>query len=123
MKHFLLILIISIFPVSLFSQRDTTGVISASVSKELVRDVTDINISIYPVPVKDNTFTIRSDKEISSIKVTNIIGQDIFRIKYVTPQLLPKIILENPVRGMYMVVIFFGDNTRIVKKIMIEGPY
>jgi hypothetical protein len=123
MKHFLLILIISIFPVSLFSQRDSTGVVSPPVSKELVREATDINISIYPVPVKDNTFTIRSDKEISSIKVTNIIGQDIFRIKYVTPQLLSKIILENPVRGMYMVVIFFGDNTRIVKKIMIEGPY
>jgi hypothetical protein len=123
MKHFLLILIITMSTVNLFSQRDSSGIASSPASKELFREVSDINVSIYPVPVKDNTFTIRSDKEISSIKITNIIGQDIFRIKYGTPQFLSRIILENPRRGMYMVVIFFSDNTRIVKKVMIEGPY
>ena len=121
MKQFLLILIISIFPVTLFSQRDSVNI--ASVTKENFKDVSGINLSIYPVPVRENTFSIRSDKEISSIKITNIIGQDIFRIKYNTPQLVSKIILDNPRRGMYMVVILFSDNTRIVRKIMIEGQY
>lgn len=123
MKHFLLILLISIFPVTLFSQRDSVNISSLSASKTYFKEVSDVNISIYPVPVRDNTFNIRSDKEISSIKITNIIGQDIFRIKYNTPQFLSKVILDNPRRGMYMVVILFSDNTRIVRKVMIEGPY
>ncbi len=123
MKHFLLIFFISILPISLFSQRDTLSFPLSTDPKELLRDAIDINVSIYPVPVRENTFTVKSDKEISSIKVTNIIGQDIFRIKYSVPQFLSKIILENPRRGMYMVVIFFNDNTRIVKKVMIEGAY
>jgi hypothetical protein len=123
MKHFLLILIILILPVSLFSQRDTVYYANSSVSRELTKNVSEVNISIYPVPVRDNTFTIRSDKEMSAIKITNIIGQDIYSIKYVTSQLLSKIILDNPRRGMYMVVIQFSDNTRIVKKVMVESNY
>jgi hypothetical protein len=123
MKHFLLILIILILPVSLFSQRDTIYYANSSVSRELTKNVTEVNISIYPVPVRDNTFTIRSDKEMSAIKITNIIGQDIYSIKYVTSQLLSKIILDNPRRGMYMVVIQFSDNSRIVKKVMVESNY
>jgi hypothetical protein len=123
MKHILLIFFILILPISLFSQRDTVSFPLLTDQKELLRDAIDINVSIYPVPVRENTFTIKSDKEISSIKITNIIGQDIFRIKYSVPQFLSKIILENPRRGMYMVVIFFNDNTRIVKKVMIEGTY
>jgi hypothetical protein len=123
MKHILLILFISAIPINLFSQRDTVKFTVSSAQKELLRTISDINVSIYPVPVRENSFTIKSDKEISSIKITNVIGQDIFRIKYGTPQFLSKIILENPRRGMYMVVILFSDNTRIVKKVMIEGIY
>lgn len=124
MKHFLLILLISACPINLFSQKDTINLVASSTArKELIKDVSEINVSIYPVPVRDNSFTIRSDKEISSIRITNIIGQDIFRASYSTPQYISKIILENPRRGMYMVVIIFSDNTRVVKKVMIEGIY
>jgi hypothetical protein len=123
MKHYLLILFILSFPLNLFSQSDTVNLSVSSAQKELVRDVSAVNVSIYPVPVRENNFTIKSDKEISAIKITNIIGQDIFRIKYNTPQLLSKIVLDNPTRGMYLVVILFSDNTRIVKKVMIEGTY
>jgi hypothetical protein len=86
-----------------------------------MKDELNVNVSIYPVPVRDNYFTIKSDKEISAIKITNIIGQDIFRVKYSTPLLLTKIVLDNPRRGMYLVVILFRDDTRVVKKVMIEG--
>jgi hypothetical protein len=121
MKRHLLILFILIFPLNLFSQRDTSNLAVSSNQKEDIRDAINVNVNIYPVPVRDNTFTIKSDKEISLIRITNIIGQDIFRIKYNSPQLISKIILENPRRGMYLVVILFNDNTRVVKKIMIEG--
>jgi len=121
MKHNLLFLFVLSFSLNLFSQSDTVNLASLSAQKESLRDAFNVNISIYPVPVRDNVFTIKSDKEISSIKITNIIGQDIFRVKYNTPQLQSKIVLENPRRGMYLVVIFFIDETRIVKKVMIEG--
>jgi hypothetical protein len=56
----------------------------------------------------------------SFVKITNIIGQDIFRAQYNNPLALIKIVLDNPQRGMYLVTIIFDDNTRAVKKIMIE---
>jgi hypothetical protein len=121
MKHFIIIFLVLTFSLNLYSQRDTVNLSVSSGQKELIRDALNVNVSIYPVPVRDNNFTVKSDKEISVIKVTNIIGQDIFRVQYSTPQLLSKIVLDNPRRGMYLVVILFSDNTRVVKKVMIEG--
>ena len=121
MKQLLPILFIFCFSVNLEAQRDTANYSPPTQQKEVIPGNSEVNISIYPVPVRDNNFTIKSDKEISSVKITNIIGQTIFRITYTTPQLLSKITLDNPIRGMYLVVIIFHDNTRIVKKVMIEG--
>ncbi len=121
MKHYLLILFVLLFSLDLFSQRDTVNFSLSSPRKELIRDAYNVNVSIYPVPVRENNFTIKSDKEMSSIKIINIIGQDICRVKYNPPQLLSKIVLDNPRRGMYLVVILFSDDTRVVKKVMIEG--
>jgi hypothetical protein len=123
MKHYLLFLFVLSFSLNLFSQSDTVNLSVSSAQKDLLRDVSNVNVSIYPVPVRENNFTIKSDKEISVIKITNIIGQDIFRVKYNTPQLFCKIVLDNPRRGMYLVVILFSDDTRVVKKVMIEGTY
>jgi hypothetical protein len=103
----------------LFSQRDTSAIAVSPILKESIREPSNVNI--YPMPVRDNTFTVKADKEITFIKITNIIGQDILRIKYNTPQTISKIVLDNPRRGMYLVVILFNDNTRVVKKVMIEG--
>jgi len=102
-----------------YSQVYTTPVSYGS--KNINPAVDESHIRIFPVPVRENILNIRSSKEISSIKITNIIGQDIFRSDYSNSQTQLKIILDNPQRGMYLVSIRFSDNTRIVKKIMIEG--
>lgn len=83
-------------------------------------ETTNIRISIYPVPVTNNSFTIRTDRDISFVKITNIIGQDVFRSKYNNPLQLIRINLDAPQRGMYLVTVIFSDGARIVKKIMIE---
>ena len=88
--------------------------------RNISRAPNSFNVSIYPVPVRDNSFTIKTDKDISFVKITNIIGQDIFRFQYNDPQQLIKISLENPKRGMYLVTIIFSDGIRVVKKIMVE---
>jgi hypothetical protein len=118
MKKSLLLSFILIFTLSVQAQKDTADVFSAT--QKDTRDVSTINVSIYPVPVRENSFTIRTDREVSSVKITNIIGQDIFRAQYNNPQSVTKILLNNPRRGMYLVTIVFSEGTRIVKKIMIE---
>jgi hypothetical protein len=109
-----------IFSLTVQGQRDTVKVASSSVQKSYARESLNISVSIYPVPVRDNSFTIKSEKDISFVKITNIIGQDILRTQYNDPQQLIKIELDHQKRGMYLVTIIFTDGLRIVKKIMIE---
>jgi hypothetical protein len=80
----------------------------------------NIKINIFPVPVRNNSFTIKTDRDIAFVKVTNILGQDILRVKYNEPQQLIRISLDSPQRGMYLVTVIFTNGARIVKKIMIE---
>ena len=120
MKKSLLLVFLVIYTISLQAQKDTLNVTSFAIQKNVFAEASNVNINIYPVPVRENRFTIKSDKEISFVKITNIIGQDIFRAQYSNHQTIIKIVLDNPQRGMYLVTIIFSDNARIVKKIMIE---
>jgi hypothetical protein len=119
MKQYLLFFVLLFFTLVSYGQRDSVAVSKQSVKGYMLNEA-EVNISIYPVPVRDNSFTITSDKEITSIKITNIIGQDIFMEKYNTPIVTIKITLENTKRGMYLVVINFSDNTRVVRRILVE---
>lgn len=120
MKKGLLFILLIIIAVSLHAQKDTVNFAFNPGQKSISTEATNANISIYPVPVRGNFFSIRCDKDITSVKVTNIIGQDIISSQYHDPQTIIKIILDNPKRGMYLVAIKFGDGSRVVKKIMIE---
>ena len=120
MKKSLLFSFLFIFTISLQAQKDTADFTSLEIRKQALAEASNVNINIYPVPVRENRFTIKSDKEISFVKITNIIGQDIFRAQYNNPLALIKIVLDNPQRGMYLVTIIYDDNSRVVKKIMIE---
>jgi hypothetical protein len=119
MKKSLLFIFLLMTAFTLYSQRDTTAIGPAFANSGYPGERINANVTIYPVPVKENNFTVRTDKEISFIKITNIIGQDIYKSRYSSQQTV-KISLENPRRGMYLVTILFADGTRVVKKIMIE---
>jgi hypothetical protein len=120
MKKSLLFIFLLIFTLTLHGQKDSINITGALAQKDFSREANNISISIYPVPVRDNSFTIKTDRDVSFVKITNIIGQDVLRLQYNDPQQLIKIFLENPKRGMYLVTIIFSDGTRIVKKILIE---
>ena len=120
MKRSLPFIFLLIFTLTLHGQKDTINIPGAFAQKDFSKEVVNVNVSIYPVPVKDNSFTIKTDRDISFIKITNIIGQDVFRLQYNDPQQLIKINLENPRRGMYLVTIIFSNGLRVVKKIMVE---
>ena len=120
MKKSLLFILFIIFTSGLQAQKDTVNVSRDQMQKSALADAANTSITIFPVPVRENYFTVRSEKGISGIKVTNIIGQDILKTKYNDPESLIKIILDNPKRGMYLVTISLEDGARVVKKIMIE---
>lgn len=125
MKHNLLLMIFILFTINSHSQSDTSSVVRSVPQKTFIRESGGPNISsinIYPVPVRQDSFTIRTDREMKSVRVTNMIGQDIYRADYKEPVPQAKIVLKKPTRGMYLVTIGFTDGTRIVKKIMIENP-
>jgi hypothetical protein len=120
MKKSLLFILLLFFSITIQAQKDTVKVVASLPQNDYSRNTANINVTIYPVPVRDNSFTIKTDRDVSSVKITNIIGQDIFRVQYNNPQQLNKIFLDNPKRGMYLVTILFSDGTRVVKKIMVE---
>ena len=120
MKKRLLFIFLLIFTITLQAQKDTINLTGTLAQIDISRDADKINVSIYPVPVRENGFTIKTDMDVSFVKITNIIGQDIFRIKYSNPQQLARIVLDNPKRGMYLVTIIFSNGKRVVRKIMVE---
>lgn len=121
MKSLFLILAVFVISFSLFAQKDSTALALKSSNNKLSASDNSTSVSIYPVPVKDGQFTIKSIKEISSVRITNIIGQEIFKANYNNPEKEIQVSLDNPNRGMYIVVITFIDRTRLVKKITTEG--
>ena len=120
MKKRLLFIFLLILTLTVQAQKDTTNLVGSLPKKDNFRESANISVSIFPVPVRDNSFTIKTDRDISLVRVTNIIGQDIFRIQYNSSQQLIRVPLDNPKRGMYLVTIIFSDGIRVVKKIMIE---
>jgi len=120
MKKVILFILSVFFSLSLQAQKDSTAVASLRLKQGITSKGPDATVSIYPVPVREDYFNIKTDRDVSFVKITNIIGQDIYRTQYNNPQTLNKIVLDNPVRGMYLVTIIFSDGVRVVKKIMIE---
>jgi hypothetical protein len=120
MKKSLLFTLFIIITLSLQAQKDSIANAGAPSQNDILKEAPGINVIIYPVPVRDNSFTIKTDRDISVVKVTNIIGQDISRVQFDIPQQMIKVFLDNPKRGMYLVTIIFSDKTRVVKKIMVE---
>lgn len=119
MKKILLLPLLFIFTVNLQAQKDSLNYIGAATQQDIFRSVA-VNVTIYPIPVRDNNFTIKTDRDISYVRITNIIGQDIFRARYNSPEQQIRIMLDSPTRGMYLVTIIFSDGARVVKKIMVE---
>lgn len=121
MGKILLFLFVLFFSINLGAQKTLGEPERLATVQRSISEVPSFELSIYPVPVNNNTFTIKSDKDISQVKVTNIIGQDILRENFSTPQQFIRVTLPDPQRGMYLVSITFSDGLRIVKKIMIEA--
>jgi hypothetical protein len=121
MKKIFLILIIAFQIGTLLAQKASVSSAVNNARKEVVSTMADQSeVKIFPVPVKDNNLNVTSEKEISTIRITNIIGQEVYNKRYPSPVTSSSIPLDNPQRGMYLVTIIFTDNSRAVRKILVE---
>jgi hypothetical protein len=77
-------------------------------------------IKIFPVPVLNGHFTITSDIAFSSVRMTNIIGQEIIRERFSYPRNRAEINFATAEKGIYLVTIELEDKTRIVRKILVD---
>lgn len=121
MRNILFIVFIFLLPVTVMSQATSVTKTGITTKSETVITMAErADIKIFPVPVRQNNFTVSASGDFSQVKITNIIGQEILRNKYPTPVPEAEILLENPRRGLYLVTVVFPDNSRVVRKIMIE---
>ncbi|NMC40381.1 MAG: T9SS type A sorting domain-containing protein [Bacteroidales bacterium] len=120
MKHFLLLLIGISVSYTLFPQRDNraAGTLAADIRQA---GEERLKLNIYPVPFRDGNFTISSDKEIAALRITNVIGQEVYKSTFGIPVNEIKVSVPNAGRGIYIIIIVFSDNTRTVRRISSEG--
>ncbi len=121
MKSLLLSVFFLFLCTALLAQKEAV-IISMNQNSRLPDNENQVSVNIYPVPVKDGRITIETNREISEIRITNIIGQEIYKSVFNNPEKEVRINLNNSGRGIYIIVITFYDNTRVVKKITSEGP-
>ena len=78
------------------------------------------NISIYPNPATNGSFTVSfaERKENSNISIINTLGQKIFETRNIEPE--TQITLPNCLPGVYYVQINNGTNGASVKKIIVN---
>lgn len=120
MKRLLLILFVLSIAFKITSQEvPVTAVVNGS-DKSTVEQSEPADIKIFPVPVLEARFTITSDKPFIFIRMTNIIGQEVTRERFYYPRYRTEMTFNNAEKGIYLVTIEFEDNTKIVKKILVD---
>ncbi len=89
--------------------------------KNVLTDLPEPVIKIFPVPVLNNQFTVTSDTPFIFIRMTNIIGQEICRNRLRYPVTRKEIEFPGTEKGIYLVTIELEDHRKIVKKILVNN--
>lgn len=81
----------------------------------------DFDALIYPNPIVDNRFFVKSDKTIKIVEVINVIGQSVKRVNNDTNVPYNILVeLNNCEPGMYMIKITSEENQTIIKKVLLK---
>ncbi|HAN77480.1 MAG TPA: hypothetical protein DCQ31_06730 [Bacteroidales bacterium] len=81
----------------------------------------EIQLSVYPNPVTDNNFVIKTDVPFHKVEVLNIIGNMVFKAENLSSDTTEtKVMLENAEKGFYIVRISFEGNKVLVKKLLVK---
>jgi hypothetical protein len=121
MRKILLILFVLPFYFNLFAQEGSVKGNLSGTEKAGIEQEQQVNIKIFPVPVFEGRFTITSDRAFISVRMTNIIGQEIIRERFYDPRTRTEVIFQGAEKGIYLVTLEFEDKTKIVKKILVDS--
>ena len=90
-------------------------------TKKSVEFISESDVSIYPNPVTNNKFFVKSEKIIKSVEVLNILGQNIKTVYNATNVAYNLIVeLGDIKKGMYMVRVTFEKDQSIIRKIILK---
>jgi len=83
--------------------------------------ITDYDVLIYPNPVTNNKFYVKSEDIIKSVEVMNVLGQTVKTVNNETnvPYNI-SVELGDVNEGMYMVKITFDNKKTIIRKIIVK---
>ncbi len=104
-----------------FSINSVNAQNSSKQKTELCEFVIDYNVLIYPNPVVNNNFYVKSTEIIKTIEVMNVLGKNIKTIHNETGVAYNIYVeLDNVEEGMYMVRVTFTSGKSIIKKIILK---
>ncbi len=115
-KSSFIIILLLLFSVNLgYSQTAGDNIYSVNIQKK------DATILLYPNPVRDNGFFVKSDSLIEKIELINVLGQTVKTLINKTG--LPYnlfVEIRNLQKGMYMVQISLAGGKKKLSKVIIE---
>lgn len=83
--------------------------------------IVNYDVLIYPNPVTDNKFFVKSEKVIKAVEVMNVLGQNIKKVFNETDLTYNILVELGDVKdGMYMVKITFDNHESIIRKIIVK---
>ncbi len=78
-------------------------------------------VVLYPNPVTENFFKVKSNDIVKQVEVINVIGQRIHQTKNESLSDADLLIhLNNCEKGMYLVKVTFEDDKSIIKKLLVK---
>ncbi len=80
----------------------------------------DIQVEMYPNPARDGQFSLSSPEKIQVVEVFNLMGSVIYREQFSKSASRVEVQLEKAEKGVYFVLIQFGNNISQTRKIIIE---
>lgn len=100
----------------------TLSVYSQEYSTNSSFNIKEYDATIYPNPVVDEMFYVKSEAVIKRIEVINVIGQTVAKVNNNTKLPYNLVVrLPNCNKGIYMVKILFDNNKKsVIKKILVK---
>ena len=118
MKRIILILIISAFSISGFTQNPSNN--STNWNSTFQKDDLDSQLKIYPNPCKQEKLTLEfNSQEIDELRITNIAGKEVLVKKFEFPENKKQIELNNISNGIYLIRVKTTDDKSVIKKLIV----
>ncbi len=78
------------------------------------------SLGVYPNPVTDNQFRIESEKGISAVYLTNLVGQLVMKKEYSTPLYQQNLDIDSDLNGVYILNVIYEDRMSESLKLLVK---